>query len=285
MHREIVFIGSSPLGLRELVESGLFSVVKAVCLRARVTDALKSEAARFGLELELFDWIADFRDVIRQFPKGMPFFIYQLDMLVPADLIGGYDFYNVHRGNLMTNRGPNPDVRAILNGEPSTALSLHKINDKIDAGVLVDEYFVEIGPDDDTVSVQKKLEQGLPQLLTSLSEYLEGRKEGRELVDGAYYPWIEEYDFTIDPDRDSLEIADRKIRSQRQYNGAIVWIGGEKKYVLAMHRTSDEGQVPGFREDGKLYANVTIDSEEVVLELNPAPKCPPPVKRPKATRV
>ena len=43
-----------------------------------------------------------------------------------------------------------------------------------------------------------------------------------EIKNGIYYPRIIEEDFTIELKSDSLEIIDRKIRSQEAYNGAIL---------------------------------------------------------------
>ena len=46
-------------------------------------------------------------------------------MLVPENLIQKFNFFNLHRGDLKTNRDPTPDIWTVL-------LGLHKINDKID---------------------------------------------------------------------------------------------------------------------------------------------------------
>jgi len=281
----IAFIGSSALGLHELTKHLGFKVVEALCLEKRITADLRQAARQSGIPIETFDWIADFRKLINRYPVGFIFFIYQLDMLVPPDLIDHYSFYNLHRGNLYTNRGPNPEVWAILNGDKQTSLSLHKINDKIDSGILVDSYNIKILPTDDTLTIKIKMERGLPTLITSLHEYLEERRQGVKIVDGQYYPWITEADFTIDVENDSFESMDRKIRSQRQYNGAIVYLGDEKKYVVNIEKISVGGS---YHEEYRIIGDkleIKCQDKVIIFKMNLNPEYPPPPKFPPAKRV
>ena len=207
-------------------------------------------------------------------------------MLVPADLTETYSFYNIHRGSLFTNRGPNPDIWPILNGDVQTTLSLHKINSKIDSGVLIDSFDVEISKYDDTISVKTKLEKGLHKLIESLSDYLNLKKEGVILNDGIYRPWITEADFTIDIETDSIEIIDRKIRSQRQYNGAILIINNQKYYLLEIlnweNRVNDYTHVEILGHD-KLM--VFSERQVFTFKLNSTPKFGSPPIKPSSLRI
>jgi methionyl-tRNA formyltransferase len=277
---DIVFVGSSAIGLRNLVNNKDFSVVDVLCLESRMNKGLREAAEKYGYEIKTFKCIRDFRETINNYPVLLPFFIYQLDMLVPGDLTERYNFYNIHRGSLFTNRGPNPDVWPILNGDSQTSLSLHKINDKIDSGILIDTFDVEITKDDDTISIKIKLEKGLPKLIESLKDYLNFKKRGITLTEGLYRPWIKESDFTIDLEKDSLEIIDRKIRSQSQYNGAILIINDQKYYVsgiLKCEDTADTVENSMLLHDDKL--KVVSGSQMLTFKLNRAPKYqPPPIR-------
>jgi methionyl-tRNA formyltransferase len=286
MAHDVVFIGSSQLGLRCLLESNHFEVRGALCLAKRLTPALEALAHGQALPLKTFDSILSFRPLIESHPSSMPFFIYQLDMLVPADLTEKYAFYNVHRGNLMTNRGPNPDVWPILNGDPETQLSLHRINDKVDSGVLIDAVSVPVHPEDDSISVRQRLEAGLPRLVEALHEHLVGSRQGTVLEGGLYRPWITEADFTIDLARDSLDVIGRKIRSQRQYNGAILVVDGVKHYIVdilqARPRVPDQTFV--CAGDGSTI-RACSSSHVLILKRNEDPKYPPPPRQRPSKRV
>lgn len=284
---EIVYIGSSPLGLRKLVENHDFHVTDALCLEARVTPELSKTAREFGFEIKKFRWIKEFRDLIDTFQPQTKFFIYQLDMLVPGDLTEIHFFYNVHRGSLATNRGPNPDIWPILNGDAETSLSLHRINDKVDAGVLIAAEDVSILEDDDTHSVKQKLEERLPNLVRALAEHLGGTRGGTALQGGDYRPWITEKDFTIFLD-DSVDVIDRKIRSQRQYNGAILMDGDQKLYVLDILEVEGRPWRPQRARSLQPTAKtlrVQTHAGPITFVLNPTPKYPPPPIRPPSKRV
>ena len=45
-------------------------------------------------------------------------------------------FYNVHFGHLPEYRGPNPVFWQLKNGAPSLAITIHRINDQLDAGAI-----------------------------------------------------------------------------------------------------------------------------------------------------
>lgn len=276
--QDIVFIGSSSTGLAKLSESTHFHVTEVLCLQSRLTETLQNVANERNLRLTPFNWIKDFTQKILTHPTSTIFFIYQLDMLVPGSLTKRNRFFNVHRGNLQTNRGPNPDVWPLLMGHETTALSLHQINHKIDAGKLIQAFEVPITDQDDTVSLKAKMEAGIPVLVEALHFHLTGDLDGEEIQDGKYYPWITENDFTIDPAVDSIETASRKIRSQRTYNGAIVYLNGTKHYVLEMHLD------PNI-DDRKNSILVMIDGQLVQFVKNPDPVYPPPPIRPPATRI
>lgn len=282
----IVFIGSSAIGLQHLIDSNFFTIVDVLCLESRINENLISVASQYGYVINKFKWIDDFRKIIVEFPVEMPFLIYQLDMLVPADLTDVRSFYNIHRGNLFTNRGPNPDIWPILNGDKESSLSLHKINEKIDSGIFIDSYDVSIHPDHDTLQLRKNLEMGLPKLILSLEDYLKGKNKGSVLTSGIYKPWIKESDFTIDLYKDSIEVMDRKIKSQRQYNGAIVIFENKKYYILDIIKVENisMNEEHSSLEYGDTFT-VKSGQNLITFKINIAPKYPPPPICPPSKRI
>lgn len=286
LRQEIVFIGSSSIGLKRLIENKSFIVSDVLCLKGRLNEELINISNKNGFTIKNFEWINAFREIIIQYPKTTPFFIYQLDMLVPKDLTEQYSFYNIHRGNLYTNRGPSPDIWPILNSDKETSISLHKINEKIDAGILIDAYDVKIIEDDDTITIKKKLEAGLPQLIKSLKKYMNGEIKGEILNQGIYRPWITAHDFTINIDVDTIETIKRKIRCQSQYNGAILFINNEKYYItdiLKIEKSTNNGSNPFLEKESEIKVKKGIDL--ITFKLNMNPKYPPLPVHPESKRI
>ena len=232
MKHDFIFIGSSHTGLKLFLSSNYFHIFKVICIRERLTSELNKLCLLNNVELILVDSIKNFRDIIESNrKKQFDYIIYQLDMLIPEDLAIKYNFYNIHRGSLKNNRGPTPEVWSIIMGDTSTCISLHKINERIDSGILIKSYDVRIDPSDSVSSIRKKMEEKLPLLYECLNNFLMGKLSGESILDGVYRPWITEHDFTLDIENDSLEKIQRKIQSQRGYNGAIIFFEGRRYYI------------------------------------------------------
>ena len=65
--------------------------------------------------------------------------------------------YNVHGSLLPKYRGRAPVNWAVLNGETATGATLHVMTARPDAGDIVDQQAVPIGPDDTAVEVQRRI--------------------------------------------------------------------------------------------------------------------------------
>ena len=92
-------------------------------------------------------------------------------IIIPDDIIEKYNCFNIHGGDLKTNRGPYPIVRNILNEDKEAMYTLHKIGKEIDTGVVLGQYKVKITENDNDLTLVKKLESGLKFLLEDLLNY------------------------------------------------------------------------------------------------------------------
>lgn len=174
--------------------------------------------------------------------------IYKTKMIIHSELLKNCRFFNLHTGILNTNKGANPIVWTILLGENKTALSLHEINEKIDDGVLIAEYPVEVQPEDTTVTLNSKMENGFPFLLDQLKLYLQGKIEGKSVSAGGYRRRIREEDYVI-WGSDNAEIVSRKVRSQAAYGG-LRYSLGEKAFRLFSMETEIKGKIIEFNIAG-----------------------------------
>ena len=229
--KPINYIGGSSAAIRAVCESGDFQLRTALL----PSHVMSAEFENFLRDKDVpFHVFSDREALFRQislYEKCSVFLIYKLDTIIKQELIDLYSFFNIPLGNLRTNRGARPDIWTILEGHQETAVTLHKIDADIDAGTVVAEKDMAVSQNEDPPRVRQRMEGHFPEILSALRAYLEGGRPGYTVPKGPYKRRIRETDFTIDLARDSLDVIDRKIRSQREYNGAVLWINGHKYYV------------------------------------------------------
>jgi methionyl-tRNA formyltransferase len=63
---------------------------------------------------------------------------------------------NIHNGKLPFYRGMMPTFWALLHGEPAITITVHTMAEKLDAGEVVAEFPVPIGPDDSQFDLSAK---------------------------------------------------------------------------------------------------------------------------------
>lgn len=80
--------------------------------------------------------------------------------------------YNMHGSLLPKYRGRAPVNWAVLKGEAETGATLHVMTDKPDAGDIVDQEAVPIGPDETSSEVQKKVTQAAVRVMERQIEAL-----------------------------------------------------------------------------------------------------------------
>jgi methionyl-tRNA formyltransferase len=79
----------------------------------------------------LYDWVSEHQpDIVFVIGYKQIIRINRLASVMPH-------FYNVHFGHLPEYRGPNPVFWQLKNGALSLALTIHRINDQLDAGAIV----------------------------------------------------------------------------------------------------------------------------------------------------
>lgn len=98
--------------------------------------------------------------------------------------------FNMHGSLLPKYRGRAPINWAILHGETETGASLHRMTPRPDAGDLMDQQAVPIGPDDTAVEVAKRVADAAVSVLSrSLPKLLDGSLRGQplDLSQGSYF--------------------------------------------------------------------------------------------------
>ena len=119
--------------------------------------------------------------------------------------------WNMHGSLLPKFRGRAPLNWAILKGETETGVTLHEMVEKPDAGRIVDQQAVPIGPDETAVEVFHKMTEAAVEVLKkSLPGILSGKPKlkSQDLSKGSYYGRRRPEDGRIDWSKSAKEIHD-----------------------------------------------------------------------------
>ncbi len=143
--------------------------------------------------------------------------------------------FNMHGSLLPKYRGRVPINWAVLNGETETGATLHEMAAKPDAGRVVDQEAVPIGPDDLAVDVFRKVTGAAERVLRrSLPHLLDGSAalRAQDLSRGSYFGGRKPEDGRIDWRRSAREIHNLVRAVAPPYPGAFTDLDGARLFVL-----------------------------------------------------
>jgi methionyl-tRNA formyltransferase len=165
--------------------------------------------------------------------------------------------FNMHGSLLPKYRGRAPVNWAILKGEAETGATLHEMVEKPDAGRIVEQERVPIGPDDVAIDVFRKVTNAAEVVLRrSLPGLLAGTAQMREqdLARGSYFGGRKPEDGRIDWELSAHEIHNLVRALAPPYPGAF----SEKLKVLRTRLEPERRPPPGvkgpYREGGAWFA-------------------------------
>lgn len=142
---------------------------------------------------------------------------------------------NVHGSLLPAFRGRSPVNWAILKGAAKTGASLHYMTGKPDAGDLVDQEAVPIGPDDDALAVSQRVGDAAVTVLSRAWPKLKAGTAPRAPLDasaGSYFGGRKPEDGQIDWFRPAREVHDLVRAVAPPWPGAFTDQFGPKVTVL-----------------------------------------------------
>lgn len=183
--------------------------------------------------------------------------------------------YNVHGSLLPKYRGRAPVNWAVARGETRTGATLHVMTSRPDAGDVIDQEAVEIGPEDTALDVQHRVTQAAVRVLDRALPLLKAGTAPRRPQDesaATTFPRRRPEDGRIDWTRPVVEVHNLVRAVTHPFPGAFTDVfGGGKTYVWRT-RVPNLGAHDNFpgqirREEGRLYVACGDDRYLEVLRL------------------
>jgi methionyl-tRNA formyltransferase len=214
---------------------------------------------------------------IRTLAPELLFSFYYRDLLPqPVIEFPRLGAYNIHGSLLPKYRGRAPVNWAVLHGETRTGATLHAMAIKPDAGDIVDQEPVPIGPDDTAAMVQRRVTVAAVLLLERQLENLKAGTAPRQPqnpAEATYFGRRRPEDGEIDWNRPAQAIHNLVRAVSHPYPGAFTDIFGKRTYVwltrapgLAAHDIFP-GQIRV--ENGRLYVACGDDFYVEILRVQP----------------
>jgi len=212
------------------------------------------------------------RQRISEISPEFMFSFYYRRMLPPEVLaLARKGAFNMHGSLLPKYRGRAPVNWAILKGESETGATLHEMVAKPDAGRIVDQERVPIGPDDTAAEVFAKvsdaaetvLKRSLPHLLAGTASL-----KKQDLSKGSYFGGRRPEDGRIDWSKSALEIHNLVRAVAPPYPGAFT----DRMKILRTrveNRKAPPGKAGPYREGDEWFAACGDGKVLRLLEVEP----------------
>ena len=142
--------------------------------------------------------------------------------------------YNLHGSLLPAYRGRAPVNWVLVRGERTTGVTLHEMVEKPDAGAIVAQEEVAIGPDDTAVVLFGRLEEAASRMLDAILPRIRAGDIPRTPQDpgrGSYFGGRKPEDGRISWDTSARAVFNLIRGVTRPYPGAFGFLGGRKVLI------------------------------------------------------
>ena len=237
-------------------------------------DSVKALTEKNGIEAIAPD-NPNSRDIVERVRAIAPDFIfsfyYRSMLQAPLLKIPKFGALNMHGSLLPKYRGRVPVNWAVIRGETETGATLHYMVEKPDAGDIVGQSAVAIGPDDTALDVFGKVTDAAARVLDgALPKLLSGERIGQpqDLARGSYFGGRKPEDGRIDWHKSATEIHNLVRGVAPPYPGAFFDLKGKRVKILgtqhALEKPMDTGPTGIIVLKGRLHA---VCGDGALLEL------------------
>ena len=207
-------------------------------------------------------------------------FYYRYMLKPPLLAIAKRGALNMHGSLLPKYRGRVPVNWAVINGETETGATLHYMTEKPDAGDIVDQHAVPIGPEDTAFDVFHKVTEAAAIVLTrALPRLVAGTapRKPQNLALGSYFGARRPEDGSIDWRLSATRIHNLVRGVAPPYPGAYTGLGGSTLRILRTRiepAQTASGRAPGLYVDVQGSFALCADGGQLrilEMELDGAP--------------
>jgi methionyl-tRNA formyltransferase len=270
------------VGMGPTTESALASLVDRYDVVGVVRDAPEGDAAlriaaERGVPVTADLSVASLRSLVAA-DRPDCVVVSSYDRILPADLVRTCPFVNVHYAPLPRYRGRATVNWAILNGETETAITVHTLAPGLDAGGILWQEAVPIGPDDTVTDLYRSLNARQQAVLApAVARRIAGdegepQDESRATYSCGRVPDDGEIDWSA-----PTAVVDRLVRALTEpFPGAFTWLGLRRLWIDRSRPVDGapvyEGRVPGrvvrvMRGDGAAEGWVDVLTGDGVLRV------------------
>jgi methionyl-tRNA formyltransferase len=222
----------------------------------------------------------DLIERVRALAPDFIFSFYYRRMLSPALLaLAKHGAFNMHGSLLPQFRGRVPVNWAVIKGATQTGATLHEMVEKPDAGRIVDQQAVSIGPDDLAVDVFRRVTAASAAVLArALPRLLDGSAElkPQDLASGSYFSGRKPEDGRIDWSQPARDIHNLVRGVAPPYPGAFTRVEGAPLRILRTKIEAGRAARPGgaglYCDGGAYYADCSDGGVLRLLEVEGAPE-------------
>lgn len=153
---------------------------------------------------------------------------------------------NAHWSLLPKHRGPHPSTSVLLAGETETGVTFHVVNERIDAGDILDQAAFPIGPDDTSTSLFHRACVEAERRVVAVVDRIEAEGlvgRAQDLSAGSYWRRVTPDRAGLDFQRDAVDL-DRKVRALVRPMARFRW-RGRTVYVTSARPVSEVDGEPG----------------------------------------
>jgi methionyl-tRNA formyltransferase len=170
--------------------------------------------------------------------------------LIPSEILclPKFECINVHASLLPKYRGAAPINWAIVNGEEKTGVTTMKVSEKMDAGDILLQEEVKIGPAETAADLHDRLAAAGSRLLIQTIEGLENKTIKPRPQDDSmatYAPMLKKEDGLIDWKKSAVEIFNL-IRGMQPWPAAYTHLGAKMLKIYEARASGEKsGELPG----------------------------------------
>lgn len=267
----IGFFGYGTRALDALMHHPAFDVKYNWAPEKRLCSDVYEAAERYKEKISL-QIIKDRNDLLAQLKKVNDvrcFLMNASPIILTKPILEVMDFYNIHPGSLVDNRGHHPHLWSILLDESETQINLHSVTPEIDLGNLISSITLPVRKEDTSFTLLNRMEDHIGELLTDLAQYLSGQRMELGCIEaGTYRRKMVYEDYQINPKTDTLSDMDRKIRTRAMHSGAFFVQEGRRYYVNQILDYSKRSSILStFQIDEKKHIPYSLSEETGTLVL------------------